>query len=251
MIIFLAELNQLETWATDIGNAYLEAKTSERLFIIAGPEFGSRQGYTLIICKALYGLRTSGLRWHERFAGVLKSLGFAPCKAEPDIWLRRKGEIYEYVAVCVDDLAIAMKNPQEFVDVLIKQHGFKIKGTGSIAFQQGCDFFRDGDGTLCMAPRRYIDKMMANYERMFGEKPKQNVSSPLEKGDHPEMDTSELLGPNGVTKYQSIIGSLQSAISLGRFDVATAVMTMSSFWAVPRQGHLDRARRIVGYLAKM
>ena len=30
-----------------------------------------------------------------------------------------------------------------------------------------------------------------------------------------------------------------------------AVMTMSSFQAAPRQGHLDRLRRIVGYLAKM
>jgi hypothetical protein len=36
-LIFLAELNNLDTWATDIGNAYLEAVTSEKLFIIAGP----------------------------------------------------------------------------------------------------------------------------------------------------------------------------------------------------------------------
>ena len=28
-------------------------------------------------------------------------------------------------------------------------------------------------------------------------------------------------------------------------------MTMSKFWVAPRQGHLDRARRIVGYLSKM
>jgi hypothetical protein len=151
----------------------------------------------------------------------------------------------------VDDLAIAMKNPQEFVDVLIKVHGFKLKGMGSIAFHLGCDFFQDDDGTLCMAPRRYIDKMIANYERMFGEKLKQKVYSPLENGDHPEMDVSELLEPDDVTKYQYIIGSLQWAILLGRFNVATAVMTMPSFRAVPRQGHLYRARRIVGYLTGM
>ena len=54
-------------------------------------------------------------------------------------------------------------------------------------------------------------------------------SSPLEKGDHPELDTSELLDPTGVQQYQSLIGSLQWAISLGRFDIATAVMTMSGF----------------------
>jgi hypothetical protein len=30
LLIFLAELNDLQTWATNIGNAYLEALTSER-----------------------------------------------------------------------------------------------------------------------------------------------------------------------------------------------------------------------------
>jgi hypothetical protein len=96
-----------------------------------------------------------------------------------------------------------------------------------------------------------LEKTIANYERMFGEKPRQNVYSPLEKGDHPEIDDSPLLESDDVTKYQSIIGSLQWTISLGRFDVGTAVMTMSSFRAIPRVGHLERAKRIVGYLAKM
>ena len=65
LLIFLAELNGLHTWATDIGNAYLEALTSEKVCIIAGPEFGTRQGHLLIIYKALYGLRSSGARWHD------------------------------------------------------------------------------------------------------------------------------------------------------------------------------------------
>jgi hypothetical protein len=37
LLIFLAELNHLQTWATDIGNAYLEALTSKKVCIIAGP----------------------------------------------------------------------------------------------------------------------------------------------------------------------------------------------------------------------
>jgi hypothetical protein len=40
----------------DIGNAYLEAKTSEMVYIVAGREFGSREGHTLVIFKALNGL---------------------------------------------------------------------------------------------------------------------------------------------------------------------------------------------------
>jgi hypothetical protein len=60
-MIFLAELNQLELWATDIGNAYLEAYTLEKVCIKAGKEFGDLEGHTLAIAKALYGLRSSGL----------------------------------------------------------------------------------------------------------------------------------------------------------------------------------------------
>jgi hypothetical protein len=52
-----------------------------------------------------------------------------------------KDRVYEYIAVYVDDLAIAMADPQEFVDVLEKKHKFKLKGTGTIAFHLGCDFF--------------------------------------------------------------------------------------------------------------
>jgi hypothetical protein len=186
MLIFLAELNQLETWAMDIGNAYLEAKTSEMVYIVAGREFGSRKGLTLVIFKALYGLRTSSLRWHERFSDVLRSQGFPPCQAEPDIWMQSNGTANEYVAVNVDDPAFAMESPQDFIDMLVDDQNFKLKGTRPIAFHLGCDFFCEEDGTLVciMAPRKYIDKMMVNYERMFGEKPKQTYHSPLEKGDH-------------------------------------------------------------------
>jgi len=38
LVIFLAELNGLKIWQTDVGNAYLEASTM--LYVIAGPEFG-------------------------------------------------------------------------------------------------------------------------------------------------------------------------------------------------------------------
>jgi hypothetical protein len=65
MLVFLAKLIGLETWATNIGNAYLETKTKERVYIHAGPKFGELEGHTLVIFKALYGLHTSGLRWHE------------------------------------------------------------------------------------------------------------------------------------------------------------------------------------------
>ena len=251
ILVFLAELNQLETWATDIGNAYLEAKTSEKLYIVAGAEFGDLQGHVLVIDKALYGLRTSGKRWHERLSDCLRDLGFQPCIAEPDIWLRPGQDCYEYIGVYVDDLAIVAKDPQEIIDKLTDTHKFKLKGTGPMSFHLGCDYKRDNNGVLCISPTKYIGKIVDGYKQMFGCSPPANISSPLEKGDHPEMDTSELLDAEGIERYQSLIGTLQWAVSLGRMDIATAVMSMSSFRAAPRQGHLERVKRIVGYLYKM
>jgi hypothetical protein len=183
-----------------------------------------------------------------RFSDCLCAEGFFPCKAEPDIWMRPKNRVYECIAVYVNDLAIAMADLQEFVDVLEKKHKFKLKGTGTIAFHLGCDFFRDDEGILGMAPKKYSEKMMMGYKQMFGEKPSTKVHYPLEKGDHPELDASEQLDQNRVQQYQLLIGSLQWAISLGRFDIATAVMSLSSFWALPCQGHLERAKRIYSYL---
>ena len=66
-----------------------------------------------------------------------------------------------------------------------------------------------------------------------------NCYSPLEKGDHPELDDSELLDATGTQHYFSLIGMLQWAISIGCLDISTAVMTMSSFCAAPHRGHLS------------
>jgi hypothetical protein len=251
LALFLGELNGLEVWSTDIGNAYLEAMTSEKVYIIAGPEFGELEGHILVISKALYGLRTSGARWHDKFADCLRDLSFQQCKAEPDIWLRERNGLYEYIAVYVDDLAIIMKEPQEFVSVLEEKYKFKLKGTGPISVHLGMNFMRDDNGELCISPAKYVEKMLDNYKKFFGENPKQNASSPLLQGDHPELDTSDFLDSEGITIYQSLIGALQWAVSIGRFDIHTAVMTMSGFRVAPRHGHLDRVKRIYAYLAKM
>ena len=251
LVLFLAELNKLDVWATDIASAYLQSKTREKLYVIADDYFGDRKGHTLVVRKALYGLKLSGKMWSERSADVFMKMGFTKSKTQDDIWMRDAGDHYEYIARYVDDLAIASRNPKAICDELENKFKFKLAGTGPLNYHLGCDFYRDKDGVLCMSPQKYIDKMIKNYELMFGTKPRRTYHSPLEKGDHPELDTSEELGPTDIKKFQALIGSIQWAVSLGRFDVATAVMTLSKFRANPRKGHLERAKRIVGYLVRM
>jgi hypothetical protein len=50
--------------------------------------------------------------WHDKLADVLRDMGFKPSP------LRRtfdeKGDHYEYLAVYVDDIAIASKDPKAY-----------------------------------------------------------------------------------------------------------------------------------------
>ena len=62
LVIFLGELNNLELWGADIGNAYLEAYTHEKLFFVAGAEFEDLEGFILVFNNVLYGLKFSGKR---------------------------------------------------------------------------------------------------------------------------------------------------------------------------------------------
>jgi hypothetical protein len=74
LISFISQINRSELWYTDSGNAYLKGTTKEKVYIVGGPEFGDFTGHNLVIYKALYGLRSSGTHWHQRFVNVLRFL---------------------------------------------------------------------------------------------------------------------------------------------------------------------------------
>ena len=119
MCLFIGELDGMVPWATGIGNAYLEALTSEKVCIRAGPEFGPElEGHLLIIYKALHGLKSIGKAFGQLLQECLCSLGFVPSHAEASIFMRKfpTADHYEYVATYIDDLAIIIKDPQSLID---------------------------------------------------------------------------------------------------------------------------------------
>jgi len=140
-------------------------------------------------------------------------------------------------------------NTSSIIKTLSDEHKFKLKGTGVVSFHLCCGWFHDDDGKLCYAPHQHVEKVINNYLRLFGKHP-HNAHSPLTLGNHPKLDTSDLLYDTNIQIYQSLIGSLQWAIQIGRFGIATPVMTLSRFRACPRQGHLDCVKRVIGYLSK-
>ena len=74
----LAALNVLDILACDIHNAQLTAQCREKIWIVAGPEFGSGIGKIFIIKMALYGLKSSGALFCSLLAETLHELNCVP-----------------------------------------------------------------------------------------------------------------------------------------------------------------------------
>ena len=84
----------------------------------------------------------------------------------------------------------------------------------------------------------------AHYHQ-FKDKLNTKVKSLLDPGDHLKLDMSPFLDEDDTQIHQSLIGSMQWAITIGRCDINTAVMTISSFPEQPL-----RVTRMYGYLIK-
>jgi hypothetical protein len=143
-----------------------------------------------------------------------------------------------------------MLDPKSLTDTLQKKYNFKLKGTGPIDFHLGQSFSWNDDGEMEISVKCYIDKMKGTYVQLYGEKPRK-ASSPLEQNDHPEMEDSPFLRQDETQQFQSLIGAMQWAVLIRRLDIVPAVNSLSSFHAMPRRGHLERAKRIYGSLLKM
>ena len=109
----LAALNGVDVTAADIAVAYLNAPCHEKICTRCGLEFGKEyEGRFAIITKALYGLKTRAFAWREHLSTTLQeSLGFKPCKADPDVYLqpakKQDGSAYyELVFIYIDDVLV-------------------------------------------------------------------------------------------------------------------------------------------------
>ena len=177
-------------------------------------------------------------------------LKFKPCKAGPCVWLREMKNKYKYIAIYVDDLLIASKEPHKTILNLKEKFKLKIKGDGPLEYHLSCDYKLDKDGTLVAQLTKYINKILDSFRKMFPVVNFIKAKSPLEKNDHPELNNSELCNEEQIMKYMSMIGQLQWAVTLCRYDIQAHIMSMSRFRLAPKIGHLERMKRFYGFLAK-
>jgi len=256
----IAALNGLEILACDIQNAYLTAKCRERIYTIAGPEFGTEEGTIFIVRQALYGLKSSGAAFRSKLANVIRDAGFRPSMADPDVWIRpamkHNGEKYYEMVLCyVDDVLSIGHDPIRAIDS-IKQV-FKLKEDkaevpdvylGATLEQVHTE---SGDKCWTMSSVKYLKAAIANVEQLLerrGQKLPTRCPTPMTSGYHPSEDSSRELDGDEVRTYQEHIGVLRWAVEIGRVDILLEVALLSTHLALPREGHMEQVYHIFGYL---
>ena len=65
-------MNKLEVRAADVSTAFLYGKTREKVYVIAGKEFGEHEGKRMLIDKWLCGLQSSAARFYDKLASILR-----------------------------------------------------------------------------------------------------------------------------------------------------------------------------------
>ena len=84
-----AALNDLQVFVADIGNAYLQAPSSQKDYVVCGPEFGIENiGKVALIHQALYRGKSAGWDFRNHLRSCMHQLDFRSWPADPDVWMR-------------------------------------------------------------------------------------------------------------------------------------------------------------------
>jgi hypothetical protein len=76
----------------------------------------------------------------------------------------------------------------------------------------------------------------------------QKVDNPFACAYCPDTNVTDPLDPECASFFQHLIGVMCWMVELGRVDIATEVSMLSSYLALPREGHLEAALHVMGYL---
>ena len=252
LLDIIADRDGLEILCGDVGNAFVTANCLEKVYSRAGPEFGDKEDAILILSRALYGLRSSSRAFRLHFSDFLRSQGFFPCRFDRDVWMRMRedNEGYDYICTHVDDFKVCAKDPKRWINAIANV--FLLKSSGPPDYYLGNDYgWTPTDSKWVVGCATYIKECVRKLEEddlIDGNLIPQNT--PMPDDCHPELDNSQLLDPTGIRKYQMLIGMAQWANQIGRLDICFAVSSLSRFSTCPREGHLQLAVRLFGYLKK-
>ena len=262
-----AALNNLDVWAADIQNAYLQAPSSQKHYIVCGAEFGLENiRKRALIRRALYGGKSAGKDFRNHLRECMRHLRFTSCPADPDVWMRPAihsdgSKHYEYILLYVDDALAIGEHPEKLLCQGIGKY-FQLKEEsvgppkiylgGSVrkrTLDNGIKAWAFSSSQYCQTAVKNVAEYLEKRNDPRWAMPAK-AETPMRVSYRPELDITPALSPIDSAYYQSLIGMLRWMVELGQIDICLEVSMMSSHLAMPREGHMAEVLRIFAHLRK-
>jgi hypothetical protein len=191
-------------------------------------------------------------------------MGYSSCKADPDLWLKAVTRLednvryYAYILCYVDDILHIHNDPMSVMNEINGYLPLKPSSVGDPDIYLGAKL----KGTLLpngvmawgLSPSKYIVQAAKNCQLHLTEKLAGRYSisaradNPFPVDYDPSTDFSDIFDPDCSSLYQHLIGVMRWMVEFRCIDIATEVSILSSYLACPREGHLENALHVMGYL---
>jgi hypothetical protein len=217
-------------------------------------------GKTVIVVRAMYGLKSSGVAWHAKFSETLRSMDFKPSYAHPDVWMKPATtpdgfKYYEYILVYVDDVLVISAAPGLIMKTIQQAYHLKDSPTAPTTYLGAAikewSIPSETRKVWSMKCIQYLKEAIKNVELELAKSEhclRGKPTTPMQTGYQLELDVSPVMRPDQANYFQSLIGILRWAVELGYIDINIDVALLSSHLAEPSLGHLEQALHIFSYL---
>lgn len=153
----------MESWSTNVEDAYFNAKINKKVYVNAGAEFNDLEGHILVIVNTLYGLFT----WVS--VGFLLIffcvMDFFQSTSKADMRINKRSDRLEniwYPWSC-HHCWWSLRNHIH----CLNQYNFKLQKIGPFTFHLGMDVNCD---TLWKYPKTYIETMVSSFKLFIANK---------------------------------------------------------------------------------
>ena len=233
----------------DVKTAFLYGHIDEEIYIEQpnGFTIPGRENEVCRLNKCIYGLKQASRVWNEHFSTFLKKQNFCVSKADPCLFIRRKGDETSLLIIWVDDGIFASNKPgciNEFLTTITNT--FQIRSHQPDLFV-GITITRErNERKLFLSQPDYIDKIVKTFH-MEGCHPKPIPADPNSKLVKPPTQ-----GDSGREEqnfpYREAIGSLLYLALVTRPDISFAVGQVARFVEHHDSSHNQAVKRIISYL---
>jgi histone deacetylase 1/2 len=193
--------------------------------------------------KALYGLKQAPRAWFSRLSKKLRALCFLPSKADVSLFIYNKSNILIFVLIYVDDIIVTSSLDQAIQALLHDlKNNFDMKDLGELNYFLGIEVKKTRHGLL-FTQENYASELLAK----IGMTKCTSSPTPLSSTEKLSLVNGSPLGPEDITQYRSIVGSLQY-LALTRPDISFSVNKVYQYLHAPTTVHWTAVKRILRYI---